>query len=106
MRLRQNAVGAADHAQGDPGVGDREIRQPAVPQRPVARGGETVMRWDRPAIENLSYWTKALGVALSFMMFMVWQHVQARHMERQLNALRKEEDQLIYQNARLQSQIN
>jgi cell division protein FtsL len=64
------------------------------------------MRWDRSSTENFYYGMKVMGVVLSFMMFMVWEHVEARHLERRLTAMRKEEDQLIYQNARLQSQIN
>jgi len=60
----------------------------------------------RSSRENLTQWLKILGSALVVLMFMVWQHVQARHLDKQLKGMRKEEDELIFQNARLQSQIN
>ena len=64
------------------------------------------MRFKRATQINLAYWARSLGVALILMMFMVWQHVQALHLERALKGMRKEEDELIFQNSRLQSQIN
>ena len=64
------------------------------------------MRWKQTSLEAFSYWMKVLGGTLSILMFMVWEHVEARHLERQLTVMRKEENQLVYQNARLQSQIN
>lgn len=60
----------------------------------------------RSSKENITQWLKILGSALVVLMFMVWQHVQAHHLEKQLKTMRKEEDELIFQNARLQSQIN
>ncbi len=64
------------------------------------------MRWNRTSTDAFYYWMKVLGVSLSILMFMVWQHVEARHLERALKGMRKEEDELIYQNAHMQSQIN
>jgi cell division protein FtsL len=64
------------------------------------------MRWNRSSTETFYYGMKVLGIGLPVLMFMVWQHVEARHLERRVKDLRKEEDQLIYQNAHLQSQIN
>jgi cell division protein FtsL len=64
------------------------------------------MRWQRSATESLRSWLKILGGTLVVLLFMVWQHVEARHLERSLKGMRKEEDELIYQNAHMQSQIN
>jgi cell division protein FtsL len=64
------------------------------------------MRWNRTSSDAFFYWMKVLVASLGLLMFIVWQHVQGRHLERQLNTMRKEEDQLVYQNARLQSQLN
>lgn len=64
------------------------------------------MRWQRAATENLLQGMKILVGTLALLMFMVWQHVEARHLERALKGMHKEEDELIYQNAHLQSQIN
>jgi cell division protein FtsL len=64
------------------------------------------MRWNKSSTDALYYWGKALGVALAVLMFIVWEHVQARHLKRQLDVMHKEEDQLVFQNAKMQSQIN
>jgi len=64
------------------------------------------MRFKRATQENLMAWVQSLGAAIFVLMFMVWQHVQAQHLERELKGMRKEEDELIFQNSRLQSQIN
>ena len=64
------------------------------------------MRWNRTSVKTLAYWMKVLGAVVSILMFVVWEHVEAQHLERQVGAMRKEEDQLTYQNARMQSQIN
>jgi cell division protein FtsL len=64
------------------------------------------MRWKQASNESLFFGLKALGITLIVAMFMVWQHVQARRLERQLKGMRQEEDELVYQNGRMQSQIN
>jgi cell division protein FtsL len=64
------------------------------------------MRWQKSASAALAYWFKIIGVTLTLLMFMVWQHVEARLLERQLSGMRKEQDQLLYQNARMENQIN
>ncbi len=64
------------------------------------------MRWNRTSIETLSHGLKILGITLVLLMFMVWQRVEARRLQRQVEALQKEEDKLVFMNARLQSQIN
>src|SRR6185295_17947556 len=100
-----SGVGSIALQEGDPGHVGGESRQPPGPQRPNAGFGESLMRWGGTSEEAL-YWLKALGITLFLLMFMVWQRVEARHLERQVSAMRKEEDQLLYQNAHLQSQIN
>lgn len=52
------------------------------------------------------YWMKVLVSAFAVLLLMVWEHVAVLGMTRQLKNLHKEEDQLIYENARLQTQIN
>lgn len=64
------------------------------------------MRWNRSSVETLSQGLKILGITLSILMFMVWQRVEARRLQRQVEALQKEEDKLVFINARMQSQIN
>ncbi|OGR91716.1 MAG: hypothetical protein A2992_08435 [Elusimicrobia bacterium RIFCSPLOWO2_01_FULL_59_12] len=64
------------------------------------------MRWNRSSINTLGQGLKVLGATLFILMFMVWQHVEARRLERWVETMRKEEDKLVYLNARMQSQIN
>jgi cell division protein FtsL len=64
------------------------------------------MQWNRRSTDTFFYWMRGLGFVIVVLMFMVWQHVEAVHLDRQLKGLRKEEDELIFQNAKLQSQIN
>jgi cell division protein FtsL len=64
------------------------------------------MKWRRGSVTEWMEWMKILGTWMVVLMFMVWQHVQSRHLERRLASLRKEEDQMIFQNSRMQSQIN
>ena len=58
------------------------------------------MRWRRTSPKTWATGMKGLGITLSILMFIVWQHVEARHLERQLSAMRKESDQLIFQNVK------
>ena len=51
-------------------------------------------------------WIKALTGALTVLLVVVWEHVEAARLEKQLRGMRKERDQLIYEDARLQAQIN
>lgn len=55
---------------------------------------------------SVRFWMKALTAMIVFLLLLVWEHVQASHMERQLKSMRKEADRLTYENARLQTQIN
>jgi len=60
----------------------------------------------RPPARAVLFWTKLVGGMFVVLMLMVWEHVEAMHLERVLKGMQKEEDQLIFQNARMQSQIN
>jgi cell division protein FtsL len=51
-------------------------------------------------------WMKIMSATVFILMLIVWEHVEALHLQRQNKGMKKEEDQLIYENARMQSQIN
>lgn len=51
-------------------------------------------------------WMKILVGVFALLLVMVWEHVQATHLERELLPMRREADRLTYENARLQMQIN
>lgn len=53
-----------------------------------------------------AYWMKMISAICFILMLIVWEHVQALQLQREVKGIQKEADQLIYQNARLQSQIN
>jgi cell division protein FtsL len=50
--------------------------------------------------------SRVMGGIVLVLMLIVWEHVEALHLQRQIKGMAKEEDQLIFQNAHLQSQIN
>ena len=52
------------------------------------------------------FWAKVLSAVVVILLVMVWEHVEAMRLERQIRPMRKEVDRLTYENARLQMQIN
>lgn len=60
----------------------------------------------RDSTFSVQGWLKILGAVFAVLMGMVWEHVEALHMERQVKAMHREADRLVYENAQLQVKIN
>jgi cell division protein FtsL len=60
------------------------------------------------AVTSLTFqrWLRILAGIITVLMLMVWEHVEALHLQRQLKLLHKEEDRWVFQNAQMQMQIN
>ena len=54
----------------------------------------------------LQRWLRILASVIAVLMLMVWEHVEALHLARQMKILNKEKDRWVYQNAQMQMQIN
>ncbi len=49
---------------------------------------------------------KLLGGVVAVLLAMVWEHVEALRLQRQIRSMHKEVDRLVYENSRVQTQIN
>ncbi len=54
----------------------------------------------------IRFWAKVIAGILFVLLVMVWEHVQAQRLGRQVIPMKQEADRLTYENARLQMQIN
>lgn len=61
---------------------------------------------DRTAPSNHRFWIKLGAVFFAVLFFIVWEHVEARLIEKQVKLMRREADRLTYENGRLQTQIH
>jgi len=52
------------------------------------------------------FWLKLLGVFFIVLFFVIWEHVEAQRMDRQVVQLRREVDRLTYETALLRTQIH
>ena len=51
-------------------------------------------------------WAKVMAGVLVVLLAMVWEHVEALHLGRQVEPMKQETDRLTYENASLQMQLN
>ncbi len=59
----------------------------------------------RPSF-SIRFWLKLWSIVFGILMVFVWEYTEALQLERQIKPLHKEVDRLMYENARLQSQVN
>lgn len=52
------------------------------------------------------FWLKLLGVFFMVLFMVIWEHVEAQRLERQVTLLRREVDRLTYETALLRTQIH
>jgi cell division protein FtsL len=52
------------------------------------------------------FWLNLSLAVVAGLMIMVWEHVKAQKLERELRTLKKEADRLTYENGRMQMLIN
>jgi cell division protein FtsL len=55
---------------------------------------------------ELRFWIKLSSGVFVALLIMVWQHVEAIRVEKELNGMRHEVDRLSYENGRMQMQIH
>ena len=58
------------------------------------------------ALPVSTFWLKLIGAFFVVFFLVVWEHVEARRLERQVIVLRREVDRLTYETALLRTQIH
>jgi cell division protein FtsL len=56
--------------------------------------------------QALQFWAKLSAGILVALLLMVWEHVQALRLNRDLQEMHQEADRLTYENGRMQTQVN
>lgn len=55
---------------------------------------------------SIQFWVKLLAGVVAVLLVAVWEHVEALRLDRHLKTLRKDADRMLYENSRMQAQIN
>ncbi len=60
----------------------------------------------RSPLSNLQGWAKIMAATITVLLLIVFEHVEALRLDKQLKIMRKEADRLTYENASMQRQIH